>query len=126
MKHLKLFEDIKNDLWEEISFHDFEDREVLKLPERSKKEIISLFKLPLNSGWSVIGEDGFISHQSGTVLGIPLHSPAWCLYDWSLGFEMCDDYWYLVNVDEGDTESHYKCDDIIGIKSLLQHLGILK
>lgn len=125
MKHLKLFEDIKNDLWEEISFHDFEDREVLKLPERSKKEIISLFKLPLNSGWSVIGEPQ-VAQQTECYLNICLHSPDWCLYDWSLGFEMCDDYWYLVNVDEGDTESHYKCDDIIGIKSLLQHLGILK
>jgi hypothetical protein len=124
MKYLKLFEDIENDLWDEISFHDFEDHEVIKLPERIQKEIISLFKLPLNSGWSLIGESGFILHPSNTTLSIHLDSPF--LYDWSLTFELCDDYWYLVNVDEGNTESHYKCDDIIGIKSLLQHLKILK
>ena len=90
MKYLKLFEDIENDLWDEISFHDFEDHEVIKLPERIQKEIISLFKLPLNSGWSIIGESGFILHPSNTTLSIHLDSPF--LYDWSLAFELCDDY----------------------------------
>jgi hypothetical protein len=123
MKYLKLFEDIENDLWDEISFHDYENHEVIKLPERIQKEIISLFKLPLNSGWSIIKEPSrLIDETIFIILDSPFPNP----YDWTLTFELCDDYWYLVNADEGNTESHYKCDDIIGIKKLLQHLKILK
>ena len=131
MKYLKLFEDIENDLWEEISFHDFENHEVIKLPERIQKEIISLFKRELNQGWSITaGEEYhfFIKIDSDLCPSQPNHHhfSLHNSYDWTLTFELCDDYWYLVSLDDGNGETHYKCDDIIGIKKLLQHLKIFK
>ena len=39
-------------------------------------------------------------------------------------FEMCDDYWYTVCI-EDDYQIHYKCDDITGVKELLKDKDII-
>lgn len=139
MKYLKLFEDVDNDLWKEIPFSEYEEYEVIELSEKTKEDIISIFKLPLNKGWSNIkyfsnadkdywsmGKDKSSSLIITIESVFPTTFQRGTDYDWIFTFELCDDYWYIVIADDGYNETYYKCDDIIGIKKLLQHLEILK
>ena len=117
MKYLKLFENLESNLWIEISQHEYEDREVINFSNSKRDDILSLFHK----------DEITIEVNNSVALMIRYHRPKTRreqLNDMIITFEMCDDYWYTVCI-EDDYQIHYKCDDITGVKELLKDKDII-
>jgi hypothetical protein len=126
MRYLTLFENYESDLWEEISFDEYEDEDPIRMSDKTKGQIKSL----LGKG------EIEIIYESDRQLLIRYTFPkeVYREFDYFAGtvanqlkltIEQIDDYYFLVYVEIGFVTRTVKCDDIVGIKKMLIDTGIL-
>ena len=121
MRYLKLFEDIEDKLWREITKNEYEDIDIVLFQENKQEEILSLIQNQIDNDEIRID----VQNTSALMLKyfkarVHRNSPYYLI----ITIEMCDDYWYTVCIEE-DYPIYYKCDDIIGVKQLLKDKDII-